>query len=83
VWHPGVSVSTDSVRKLQLGFVLRHEYYGFVRHPTYMRQYDDLVLGEVDVRFNGVCADFYGGAECAERVFWICSFVASMGDRYW
>jgi len=49
---------------------------------THMRQDHDLVLGEVDVRFDGVRADVDGGTECAERVFRICRLVASVGDGY-
>lgn len=47
---------------------------------TYMRQYDDLVPGEVNVRLDGMCADIDGGTECAERVFRICGLVASVRD---
>jgi hypothetical protein len=45
-----------------------------------MRQYDNLVPGEVNVRLDGMCADLDGCAEGAQRVFWVGGLVASVGD---
>jgi hypothetical protein len=50
---------------------------------TDMRQYDDLVTGEMNVRLDGMRAYIDGGTECAKRVFWIRCLVASVGNRLW
>lgn len=46
-----------------------------------MRQYDDLVLGEMDVRLDGMCAYVDGGTEGTKGVFRIRRFVTSVSDR--
>lgn len=48
---------------------------------AYMRQYDDLVLGEMDVRLDGMCAYVDGGTEGTKGVFRIRRFVTSVSDR--
>jgi hypothetical protein len=46
-----------------------------------VRKHDDTVFRHVQVGFDGVRPDFYGGFEGRHGVFWEGGFVASMRDR--
>ena len=48
-----------------------------------MREHDYVVAGEVDIGFESVCADVYGGFECRHCVLWVRGFIASMRDCLW
>jgi len=47
----------------------------------YVRKHDDTAFRHMQVDFDGVRPDFYGGFEGRHGVFWEGGFVASVRDR--
>ena len=46
----------------------------------YVRDDNYSVLGEMDIRLNGMCSNFHGSLKCSHCVLWMRRLVPSMGD---
>jgi hypothetical protein len=60
--------------------MVRASEMGSLIKITYMRQHDNLVPRQVNIRFDGMCAYVNSGAKSAERILWKGRFVASVSD---